>query len=203
MFARDKRIGPRTYVYLVENARGGPHPSSASSPISDAGKCRIGRDETEHQGADRAVGHLHEAVAAAGGADQVPVSANCRGDGDRRCGADADLAHLVAEHRVVFDPMAVAIEDKWRLNARILQPRALRHSRSAPSVAPSAGPPVICAGLARFAYVDVKMALPWLGVMCVLLVIEFHRNSNQFSVPHPTLGNDMLGKVADVAHRAF
>ena len=32
--------------------------------------------------------------------------------------------------------------------------------------------------------VDVEMAPRRLGVMCVLLVIEFNRNPNQLSVPH-------------------
>src|SRR5271155_3460358 len=79
------------------------------------------------------------------------------------------LAHLVTEHRIVFDPMAIAIDDRmvdfrtdlFRGHMRahdllrkncgsthmIVRPaRALCHKRSAPSVARSATPPVIRAG---------------------------------------------------------
>src|SRR5205823_4431729 len=81
----------------------------------------------------------------------------------------ADLAHLVAEHRIVFDPMAVAIDDRMvdfrpdlfrgHMRAHGWSPekvgitlskvgvfRAVRHQRSPPSPASGATPPIICAG---------------------------------------------------------
>jgi hypothetical protein len=51
--------------------------------------------------------------------------------------------------------------------------------------------------------VDVKMLLPWLGAVCVLLVLKFRWYSNKLSVAHAALGDDTLSEVPDIAHCAL
>jgi len=53
------------------------------------------------------------------------------------------------------------------------------------------------------AYWDIVIYYPLILVVSEFLVLKFHRNSNQLSVTHPALGDDLLSKVAEGAHCAF
>jgi hypothetical protein len=57
--------------------------------------------------------------------------------------------------------------------------------------------------LARLAYVDVKMAPPWLSSVCMLLSFEFNGHSNEPSVTYAALGDNMPSEVPDVEHRTL
>jgi hypothetical protein len=44
------------------------------------------------------------------------------------------------------------------------------------------------------AYWDIVIYYPLILVVSEFLVLKFHRNSNQLSVTHPALGDDLLAK---------
>lgn len=56
--------------------------------------------------------------------------------------------------------------------------------------------------LPGLAYMHVEMASARFGTMGVFLIFEFNGNGDEASVTYATLGDDMLGEIADIVHRA-